>query len=103
MGFTVLVLGAFSLVPVHTKSNQTQQAVRYAGLVIMVPIQGAGMQLHEAFNLIEAYSVSSANSAVQEGWTLLAVVPGANGVIYVLGKRIGDAKLNVEEPMVIGE
>lgn len=61
------------------------------------------MQLHEAVELKEAYSVISANTSVQEGWTLLAVVPGTNGVTYVLGKRIGDAKLNVEEPMVIGE
>lgn len=61
------------------------------------------MQLHEAFELKEANSVNSANSAVQEGWTLLAVVPGADGVTYVLGKRIGDAKLNVEGPTVIGE
>jgi len=45
------------------------------------------MQLHEAFELKEAYSVSSANTAVQEGWTLLAVAPGINGVTYVLGKK----------------
>ena len=44
------------------------------------------MQLHEAVELKEAYSVSSANSAVQEGWKLLASAPGANGVTYVLGK-----------------
>jgi hypothetical protein len=44
------------------------------------------MQLHEAVELKEAYSVSNANTAVQEGWKLLAVAPGANGVTYVLGK-----------------
>ena len=44
------------------------------------------MQLHEAVELKEAYSVSSANTAIQEGWKLLAVAPGANGVTYVLGK-----------------
>ena len=26
------------------------------------------------------------NSAIQEGWKLLAVAPGANGVTYVLGR-----------------
>lgn len=60
--------------------------MRYAGLVITVPSQGAGMQLHEAVELKEAYSVSNANTAMQEGWKLLAVAPGANGVTYVLGK-----------------
>lgn len=45
------------------------------------------MQLHEAVELKEAYSVGNANAAVQEGWKLLAVVPGANGVTYVLGKK----------------
>ena len=44
------------------------------------------MQLHEAFELKEAYSVGNANSAIQEGWKLLAVAPGANGVTYVLGR-----------------
>ncbi|SED15115.1 hypothetical protein SAMN04490185_2872 [Pseudomonas frederiksbergensis] len=44
------------------------------------------MQLHEAVELKEAYSVSNANTAIQEGWKLLAVAPGANGVTYVLGK-----------------
>jgi len=60
--------------------------LRYAGLALTVKSQGAGMQLHEAVELKEAYSVSSANSAVQEGWKLLAIAPGANGVTYVLGK-----------------
>ncbi|MGU3310194.1 hypothetical protein ACLBW8_28490 [Pseudomonas sp. M5A4_2d] len=45
------------------------------------------MQLHEAVELKEAYSVGNANSAIQEGWKLLAVAPGANGVTYVLGKK----------------
>jgi hypothetical protein len=44
------------------------------------------MQMHEAIDLKEAYSVSGANKAVQEGWKLLAIAPGANGVTYVLGK-----------------
>ena len=44
------------------------------------------MQLHEAFELKESYSVGNANSAIQEGWKLLAVTSGANGVTYVLGK-----------------
>jgi hypothetical protein len=53
------------------------------------------MQLHEAFELKEAYSVSSANTAVQEGWKLLAVAPGANGVTYVLGKKAKPKGLNI--------
>ncbi|WP_138738985.1 hypothetical protein [Pseudomonas sp. FSL W7-0098] len=53
------------------------------------------MQLHEAVELKEAYSVSSANSAVQEGWKLLAVAPGANGVTYVLGKQAKSKGLNI--------
>lgn len=44
------------------------------------------MQMSEAVELKEAYSVSSANTAIQEGWTLLAVAGTANGVTYVLGK-----------------
>lgn len=44
------------------------------------------MQLHEATELKEAYSLSQANAALKEGCTLLAVIPGANGVTYVLGK-----------------
>ncbi|MDR6163089.1 MULTISPECIES: hypothetical protein [Pseudomonas] len=51
------------------------------------------MQLHEAVELKEAYSVSSANTAVQEGWKLLAVVPGANGVTYVLGKTAPEPQM----------
>ena len=53
------------------------------------------MQLHEAVELKEAYSVSNANSAVQEGWTLLAVAPGANGVTYVLGKKAKPKGLSI--------
>jgi hypothetical protein len=45
------------------------------------------MQLHEAVELKEAYSVVNANTAIQDGWKLLAVAPGANGVTYVLGKK----------------
>lgn len=44
------------------------------------------MQLHEAVELKEAYSMSSANSEVQKSWKLVAVSLGANGVTYVLGK-----------------
>lgn len=51
------------------------------------------MQLHEAVELKEAYSVSSANTAVQEGWKLLAVAPGANGVTYVLGKTAPEPQM----------
>ncbi|ANJ57029.1 hypothetical protein [Pseudomonas silesiensis] len=50
------------------------------------------MQLHEAIDLKEAYSVSGANKAVQEGWKLLAIAPGANGVTYVLGKQADKEK-----------
>ncbi|MFI8648528.1 hypothetical protein ACIGJK_27575 [Pseudomonas iridis] len=50
------------------------------------------MQLHEAVELKEAYSVSNANKAIQEGWKLLAVAPGANGVTYVLGKPVLESK-----------
>lgn len=58
--------------------------LRWAGH--QAPSQAAGMQLHEAIELKEAYSESSANTASQEGWKLLAVAPGANGVTYVFGK-----------------
>lgn len=44
------------------------------------------MQMHEAVELLEAFNLDSANEAIQEGWRLLAVVPGASGVTYVLGK-----------------
>jgi hypothetical protein len=46
------------------------------------------MQLHEAFELKEMYSVEQANRAIQTaGWQLLAVIPGGNGAIYVLAKK----------------
>lgn len=51
------------------------------------------MQLHEAVELKEAYSVSSANTAVQDGWKLLAVTSGANGVTYVFGKPAPEPKM----------
>lgn len=44
------------------------------------------MQMHEAIELLEAFNLDSANEAIQEGWKLLAVVPGVSGVTYVLGK-----------------
>lgn len=53
------------------------------------------MQLHEAAELKEAYSVGNANAAIQEGWTLLAVAPGASGVTYVLGKKAKPKGLNI--------
>ena len=60
------------------------------------------MQLHEAVELKEAYSVSSANAAVLEGWKLLAVAPWTNGVTYVFGKPAPEPKmatsLNVRFP-----
>jgi len=34
------------------------------------------------------YTVDQANRAIQTaGWQLLAVIPGGNGAIYVLGKK----------------
>lgn len=47
---------------------------------------GVCMQLHEAAELKEAYTLSQSNTALKDGWKLLAVVCGANGVTYVLGK-----------------
>ena len=44
------------------------------------------MQMHEAIELLEAFNLDSANDAIQEGWKLLAVVPGSSSVTYVLGK-----------------
>lgn len=44
------------------------------------------MQMLEAIELLEAFNLDSANEAIQEGWKLLAVVPGASNVTYVLGK-----------------
>jgi hypothetical protein len=58
------------------------------------------MQLHEAVELKEAYSVSNANSAVQEGWKL-AIAPGANGVTYVLGKKAKAKELKISTEALI--
>ncbi|AZE96020.1 hypothetical protein C4J96_3921 [Pseudomonas orientalis] len=44
------------------------------------------MKMHEAVELIEKYSLADANAAIQRDWKLLAVVPGNDAVIYVLGK-----------------
>ncbi len=49
------------------------------------------MQLSEAAEVIEVAGAYNANQKLAEGWTLLAVVPGANNagkahVAYVLGK-----------------
>jgi hypothetical protein len=85
MVFTVLAVVFFRPRFARTKATHLLP-FSYAGLAITAPSQGAGMQLHEAVELKEAYSVGNANAAVQEGWKLLAVVPGANGVTYVLGK-----------------
>ncbi|MNF95555.1 hypothetical protein D3C84_783160 [compost metagenome] len=57
------------------------------------------MQLHEAFELKEMYSVDTANRAIQVGgWKLLAVIPGASGAIYVVGKK----RLNQDPEQVEG-
>jgi hypothetical protein len=53
------------------------------------------MQLHEAVELKEAYSVGDANAAVQDGWKLLAVASGTNGVTYVLGQKAKPKGLNI--------
>lgn len=51
------------------------------------------MQMHEAKELREAYSVGEAQQALNEGWKLLAVIAGqlnVNGVhvpVYVLGRN----------------
>lgn len=53
------------------------------------------MQMHEAKEVVEAYSVSEADELLNAGWVLLAVVSGQRyvngrdqiGPIYVLGKR----------------
>ncbi|EZI23187.1 hypothetical protein [Pseudomonas extremaustralis] len=44
------------------------------------------MSMHEAAVLVEKYSLAEANAAIQEDWKLLAVVPGDDAVIYILGK-----------------
>lgn len=62
--------------------------MRYAAAAITAFSQGKVMQLHEAFELTEMHSVGQANRAIQnDGWQLLAIAPGANGVTYVLGKK----------------
>jgi hypothetical protein len=46
------------------------------------------MHLHEATVVTEAANKDEANDKMQNGWTLLAAVPGAgSSVKYVLGKK----------------
>lgn len=62
--------------------------MRYAAAAIPASSQGKVMQLHEAFELKETYNANQANRAIQDdGWQLLGITPGANGVTYVLGKK----------------
>lgn len=50
------------------------------------------MQISDTVEVLEVRSQSEANTKLKEGWSLLAVLPGATGgngstyVIYVLGK-----------------
>lgn len=50
------------------------------------------MQIGDAYEVVEAGSVTVANRMLSEGWKLLAVVPGTvpgsgdSYVVYVLGK-----------------
>lgn len=56
------------------------------------------MQMSDAVEVVQVTGAGNANDKLKEGWTLLAVVPGANTegkphVAYVLGK----AKAKVEQ------
>ncbi|WP_434625323.1 hypothetical protein J3P84_19665 [Pseudomonas sp. Z1-29] len=49
------------------------------------------MQISDAVEVVQVAGPTNANQKLAEGWTLLAVVPGANAegkphVAYVLGK-----------------
>lgn len=50
------------------------------------------MQISDAVEVLEVRTQKEANTKLKEGWSLLAVIPGATGgtgstyVIYVLGK-----------------
>lgn len=55
------------------------------------------MQLSDAKEVVQVAGANNANEKLAEGWTLLAVVPGANNegkanVAYVLGKAAPKAK-----------
>ncbi|WP_234696605.1 hypothetical protein, partial [Pseudomonas cannabina] len=62
------------------------------------------MQLHEAFQLVEALGVEEANQLIQqEGWKLLAITQRERvGSVYVLGKaRPVDTKPKTDREAVV--
>lgn len=63
------------------------------------------MQMSEAGEVVQVVGVGNANTKLQEGWTLLAVVPGQAGgsdgqstVVYVLGKPRDNHSLGIMPP-----
>lgn len=65
------------------------------------------MQISDAVEVFEVRSQSEANAKLKEGWSLLAVLPGATGgngstyVIYVLGKP--KTKADPMEGLALGQ
>lgn len=62
------------------------------------------MQLSEVGSLLEARGSKEANEKLADGWELLAVVPGivpdaTSHVIYVLGRKKGDAAVDAVEAL----
>lgn len=45
------------------------------------------MQMHEVEELCSAGTIASANTRLNEGWCLLAVVGEANGARYIFGRN----------------
>lgn len=52
------------------------------------------MLMHQAEELMEVDIVAKANEALAKGWTLVAVVPSADGPVYVLGRKSVDSRLS---------
>jgi hypothetical protein len=63
------------------------------------------MQLHEAFQVMEALSPNEANRKIREGWTILAVVAtthpsGEIHPCYVMGKAEQAFKTNEQADQI---
>ncbi|MBN4178776.1 hypothetical protein [Pseudomonas savastanoi] len=60
------------------------------------------MQLHEAFQLVEALGVEEANQLIQqEGWKLLAITQRERvGSVYVLGKAKEKPSMKVSKDLL---
>jgi len=49
--------------------------------------QGDTMQMHEVEQIEDVYSTSSAQQLLDEGWSLIAVLPGQGSPVYVMGRK----------------